>query len=582
MKKMKLLTSLSACLLLLTLGACDEVTQEDSPDEGSETTETTETTDSGEPSEGGDTGTTDTDLEGYALVGAFADSSWDSKPSEGSKYYIPLGTTEYKVTVTMDEDPNEGYDAKFRIVEWGDSWNLVAGYDELAEGSTGVTGEGDDKNIAVTWGATYDLVITLGENPSILVTLQTEEGGDEDGNENATLLGSFDFSNNQATSGTVISSNDALDEFWTGDEGLYIEARQHDTVYLGNGSGGAYANSKTCIKFGVSGTDGYLQLKFAVGITIDKVVVSACSFSSGETDQLKINGISQDTSSTGVAAELTYEFEDEYNYLLDFEATGRVTIHAIDIYGTYTPDDVTPITELTLTPSTSDAINVGESLDVAVSYAPTDTVFDTDTLTWTSNAESVATAEVSLTGGKVIGVGSGEATITATAENGVYASLTITIQDVLEESETFTIQGLGYSGSTFETNTLYGHQVNMTVAKGTGNNNPQWDANLVRTYANNTITFNPTYEEKGATISKIEIVCNGTYFGNDAAEFTDASGNVAGTISNPKTSGCTITITVTATGAVTFTNWLNAQHTGTSGGTQLRFTSVTVYYNLAA
>ncbi len=53
MKKTKLLTTLAAFVLVLGLGACDQVTEENTPTEGSDTTETTETPDT-EESEDGD------------------------------------------------------------------------------------------------------------------------------------------------------------------------------------------------------------------------------------------------------------------------------------------------------------------------------------------------------------------------------------------------------------------------------------------------------------------------------------------------------------------------------------------------
>ncbi len=204
MKKMKLLTSLSACLLLLGLGACDEITQDETPDEGGETTETgdtSESTETGETSEStetgetGDTGTTEggeVSTEGaYAIVGDFVGSSWNESPATDSIYYIPAGTEEYKVTVTIDDQGEKDYDAGFSVVEYG-TWNRVIAFEQLEEGSTGVgDAAGKDNNIVVTWGATYDLTITLGDTPSILVTIQDDEG-DDDGDEDQTFLFGFE------------------------------------------------------------------------------------------------------------------------------------------------------------------------------------------------------------------------------------------------------------------------------------------------------------------------------------------------------------------------------------------------------
>ncbi len=157
MKKTKLLTSIAALALVLGLGACDEVTQEDTPDEGSETTETSES----DTTEEEDVSTA------YAIVGDFADCSWNEFPATDSIYFIPAGTEEYKVTLELPTAETLGWTPSFSVVEYG-TWNRVIAYDQVDGNSTGVTGKNDDNNICVEGGA-YDVVITLGETPSILV-----------------------------------------------------------------------------------------------------------------------------------------------------------------------------------------------------------------------------------------------------------------------------------------------------------------------------------------------------------------------------------------------------------------------------
>ncbi|MCD8195491.1 MAG: hypothetical protein LUD22_04270, partial [Coprobacillus sp.] len=94
MKKTKLLTSIAALALVLGLGACTE------PEEEETTTTDDETT--GESTSDGDTTGEPT---AYAVVGDFVDSNWDNEPATDSKYFIPAGTEEFKVTVTTASEP---------------------------------------------------------------------------------------------------------------------------------------------------------------------------------------------------------------------------------------------------------------------------------------------------------------------------------------------------------------------------------------------------------------------------------------------------------------------------------------------
>lgn len=73
-------------------------------------------------------------------------------------------------------------------------------------------------------------------------------------------------------------------------------------------------------------------------------------------------------------------------------------------------------------------INKGETIDLSVNYNPEDTT-DDRTITWSSNKPSVATVDEN---GVVTAIGAGEATITATAFNGLKATCKVTVKAPLK------------------------------------------------------------------------------------------------------------------------------------------------------
>ncbi|MCD8195466.1 MAG: glycosyl hydrolase 53 family protein [Coprobacillus sp.] len=159
---------------------------------------------SGSGSGSEDTGSGQTNYDSYySLVGDFIDASWEGWPSEDSIYYLGYDSSDnstkyWERTVTMADEPTDNewwsdtnqWNASFYVasVVWNglegdesnDIWTLIAGYNHLASGSTGVLGSSSDGGIEVSWNKTYDLVIDLrGSTPSILVTelVDTGEGG---------------------------------------------------------------------------------------------------------------------------------------------------------------------------------------------------------------------------------------------------------------------------------------------------------------------------------------------------------------------------------------------------------------------
>ncbi len=266
------------------------------------------------------------------------------------------------------------------------------------------------------------------------------------------LLGSFDFSTNEKD-GTLISSSSDLDSFWTGEEGLYRGVSAYDTVYLGNGTGGAFADETACLKFGTGSANGTLQLKFAPGTCITGVAVTAHSwykvseeYPEQEPNQLVVNGESQDCSVSGTATELTYTITGDLINYVTFETVGRVTIHSIDVYGTYEPET---IEKASVTLSAENAeIMAGATTEVSLTWE-TSILYGADDFEWKSDAEAVATVE----GGVVTGVGEGKANISATliGNENVTGSTEITVTvataKVLTYSYTFNSGDLGTNSS---------------------------------------------------------------------------------------------------------------------------------------
>ncbi len=128
----------------------------------------------------------------YSLVGDFYDNpdwGWNGWPDENSIYYLGYDLANpnsmyWERTVTISSNTQDWNASLYVAYVYYDEatsedvWTLMVGYDNLDNNSTGVLGKSDAGGIQVSWGQTYNLVIDMrGNNPSILVTLQTE-GGD--------------------------------------------------------------------------------------------------------------------------------------------------------------------------------------------------------------------------------------------------------------------------------------------------------------------------------------------------------------------------------------------------------------------
>ncbi len=203
---------------------------------------------------------------------------------------------------------------------------------------------------------------------------------------------------------------------------------------------------------------------------------------------------------------------------------------------------------------------------------------------WSSSDDSIASVSQD---GLVAPISEGEVIIYASslADETVKGEYSLTVvaasELVYKESETFVASEV-YSSVTSGSKTLtdekiYGDLVTIGFAKNGGSNDPSYyySGLDLRIYAKNQIIFTPV-DESIAEISKIELTYSTTYYGNDTATFTDSGGNEAGTLTNPKTSGGTITIDVSASGQVIYCN----DYSSTSGGTQLRCTQIDVYYDV--
>ncbi len=164
---------------LLVISGC--VTNEDNPVESDDTVPQDTEDDSEKKGDDEGSGSTETTYDAaYALYGDFADSSWKESPSTDSIYYLPYSTSDkstmyWERTVTIDS-ASQNWDAGFRVIEYGSWSNTVVSYSDITSDSTGVRGPGNDNNIIVTWGETYDLVIDCtGTSNKITVTLVEEE-----------------------------------------------------------------------------------------------------------------------------------------------------------------------------------------------------------------------------------------------------------------------------------------------------------------------------------------------------------------------------------------------------------------------
>ncbi|MCD8194950.1 MAG: hypothetical protein LUD22_01450, partial [Coprobacillus sp.] len=117
------------------------------------------------------------EIDGYAIVGSFDDSSWETYPDLDSVYYLePNEANHWERTITAGGDQSF---SGFRVTEYG-TYNTVAGGSNLTSDSTGVSAQAAaDNNILTTPGVTYDVVLDIGQTTTIKVTIHAEEEEEE-------------------------------------------------------------------------------------------------------------------------------------------------------------------------------------------------------------------------------------------------------------------------------------------------------------------------------------------------------------------------------------------------------------------
>ncbi|MCD8195056.1 MAG: Ig-like domain-containing protein [Coprobacillus sp.] len=238
------------------------------------------------------------------------------------------GKTEvYKdATITLSAVVNSGAD---NSVSWSSSNTAYATIDQngvvkgVSQGETTITAT---STLNTSLSATY--VVTVKE---------FEEG----------VIGIFDFSDITAN-GTQIKNATDLDAYWIGADSLYTGLTDIDStntpVYLGAGSGGAFASKTGLLKFGKSGNGGTITFNFANGTEINKVVVSAHGYYEGgnnsgtQYDLLTINDSDYQLSYSGEPADVTAEFQSVVSSLTlstkDAQSC-RGYVFSITIYGSY-------------------------------------------------------------------------------------------------------------------------------------------------------------------------------------------------------------------------------------------------------
>ncbi|MCD8195424.1 MAG: Ig-like domain-containing protein [Coprobacillus sp.] len=227
-------------------------------------------------------------------------------------------------------------------------------------------------------------------------------------------------------------------------------------------------------------------------------------------------------------------------------------------------------------------IEANHTLQLYVSVYPSSGV--NQHIIWSSSDDSIASVDQT---GLVTGLKAGSVTIYATSEanSSIQATYDLTVIEesalVYKESETVTISTLFPNIGSGESTSVADYSIDFDLATVTfaanGGSTPMYYYNsgqCIRIYSSNQIIFTPV-DESIAEISKIEIGCYSTNYGNDGITFTDSNGNNAGTITNPKTSGCTITLDVASSGVVTLTNAKAA-----SENVQIYMATLTIYYDV--
>ncbi len=257
------------------------------------------------------------------------------------------------------------------------------------------------------------------------------EPGDDDDDEEG-LLGKLDFTLSSVSTGSSASASD-IDNCWSGDSTIYSGCTSVSTIYLGNNSTSGAVSGSGFIRASSGSVNGQLGLKFALGVGIDQVVIKAESWTDSEGSSISVNGSASQSVSTGSYGDLIFDITGDYVNSITIAFTKRSFVQSIKIYGTYNTD-VKPIESLSLSADTT-SLSVGDSEDISVSWAPIDTIYDLNDLTWESSEPSVASVTPTSTGATVNALGAGTTTIKATTSYGVSGSIEFNVNSVSAGTE---------------------------------------------------------------------------------------------------------------------------------------------------
>jgi len=154
----------------------------------------------------------------------------------------------------------------------------------------------------------------------------------------------------------------------------------------------------------------------------------------------------------------------------------------------YTPDSIVEVTDLTVSPKTSE-IKVGDSVQLTATITPSDATVTT--VTWTSSDPTIATVD---SNGKVTGIKEGTVTITATTTDG---SKSDTATVIVKPSTAINIifDCNGGSGTMQNMVVEYGQTVTLNENKCTRSNNTfkEWKG-----YIGTTEIQNGTFSDKAS------------------------------------------------------------------------------------
>ena len=235
---------------------------------------------------------------------------------------------------------------------------------------------------------------------------------------------------------------------WTSSNESVATVDQNGTVTAGDVKGTAKITAAT-----VNGKKATCTVSVGAPADVVEITATTTSLAVGKTLTLKAKASCEDTSIKPVSTAVTYEIVEGQEYAtIDAKgkikgvALGEVVVRATAVAGTETAyDEVTinvciPATKVTLDiTKTAMALGCGD-VKLTATMQPLD---NTDTITWTSSKEEIATVDEN---GLVTAHGTGSVKITAKSGSGKSASCSITVgkaADVVEITTTTTSLAVG-------------------------------------------------------------------------------------------------------------------------------------------